>query len=1623
MSRITLNELHREILSNLTQEWLLDRLNLTEEKVHSLVLNKHFVNKLSTLVNKSEITCTNVLNLCIDIMNNISDVNKSDWLFYVYQYVLNMSFPHAVVIKLDQKLEHSAIIYLQILRTIFESERKNKDFNRFLDFQFLTDQEIRQLRNPNEYLRFKKAFDDNYIYELMRLSFEITHHNTIEHIAGVHFTAMHVGRQLKASGVPIDLGRISGAAAGHDVGKYGCVGEEQKRVAYYHYFYTELWFNKFNIPQIGHVALNHSTWDLELENLPLESLVLIYADFRVKNNNNGTASRMHIFSLKDSFNVILDKLDNVDEAKEKRYKRVYAKLKDFEDYMISKGVDINLISSELSKVTKKDNALLFGDEIVQNFKYMAISHNIDLMYKLSSDESLSILLEAARSENNWKNIRSYLNVFKEYTTYLTPKQKLLTLNFMYDLLMHREGDIRRQASEILGTTIAEFDDEYRKEIPADKQIAQPDMDSIRLWRKYLDMILNPDHKIIDQHRIWIGYSLKTVVGSLINKSNKKYYNAYIDVFLENLSLKETNRDKIFIILDALWRLPYPDMSRHQIEVIVDYISTFFDNDLETTVIALDTIDRITFLLGHDTTYFIKIVDFLSDLKDDEELAVCYLKFKISQHLKLKDSITTFYKNKLHDYSGDLSEIFLMNLKSAVPWIVKSTNVKYVEEFIHDISPISRLHTATHLCNLVKVSAVEYVRNQAGKALLSLAPLLSIDQRNDVAIELLRGLDIEGYEFSKYIPRYLGELMLYLHPKELDESIDDYEIYAKDRSSRTIPLILNTVAFIIEHYNKYPQRFPESKKIYDARLEKMIGILMAGLSNYDENIRQEAFYFIGKNIFNSEILTLEEKHYIFKKINKKLLTLLSEKDLTDVFFISNSASLNHIYRFISDYTFFIGEMKYIDKTKAAFFPGTFDPFSVGHKQIVKEIKSLGFEVYLALDEFSWSKKTQPRLYRRQIANLSIADELNVYLFPDDIPINIANNNDIATLKNLFSNKNIYLVVGSDVIINASAYNKRVTKSSIHSLNHIIFRRSSSISTEKEEAKTEEISSKIKGDVIQLQLPVHMEDISSSLIREYIDENRDISKLVDPMAQKFIYDYNLYLREPQYKTLIETKPLEIDIIENLTSQIRDEIGHHIFVHTDLYKNTGEDINDKKIKFLIIRETSTKGKILGFSAFHFIKLTELYREFKNTQVTEHIREVASGKILIIDGIYINQENTHSDLEQILITETLAHGLEEDLTYAVYHNILTNVDSKQIHEILDLQGFIKLPVDNQGHDVYGVDMRKTVSLMLNVKSFLKEPFNKNERIMSVANETRKRLQKSLTTLYPGSLVLTFNNAMLHHKLTKKICEANNVSNMPYDKRNLGELMCVPFGNFLQGKIVPNTVTKSLHTEKMFFPDLSGFKIGEYPNYPALIDQIKTIKSFDRSVILVDDLLHKGYRIKAIEPLFRKENIIIQKTIVGILSGRGKEIMDVKGRDVDGAYFIPNLRLWFNENLMYPFLGGDTILRSSSEKLSLIQSVNLILPYVAPAFIKETDSTAIFDLSLVCLENARDIMMAIEREYQKIYERTLTLGRLSEITISARYPDKGNELKYNFNVKPSVYIKNDIDELIRIKDIVKQRI
>ena len=77
--------------------------------------------------------------------------------------------------------------------------------------------------------------------------------------------------------------------------------------------------------------------------------------------------------------------------------------------------------------------------------------------------------------------------------------------------------------------------------------------------------------------------------------------------------------------------------------------------------------------------------------------------------------------------------------------------------------------------------------------------------------------------------------------------------------------------------------------------------------------------------------------------------------------------------------------------------------------------------------------------------------------------------------------------------------------------------------------------MSGKIRELKLPVYLEDISSTRIRENIDLGRDISNLIDPVAQNFIYDNSLYLREPQYKNVFERKNIRFDPLKQRGSGV--------------------------------------------------------------------------------------------------------------------------------------------------------------------------------------------------------------------------------------------------------------------------------------------------------------------------------------------------------------------------------------------------------------------------------------------------------------------------------------------------------
>ena len=1545
---------------------------------------------------RERLSCTHILALCTPILDRICpEPPERGWGPFCYQYICGVMFPENGFAPEAERCGSGAEFYLTVLQILLDQERAALPFDPMLDFQFLTEEEYELCDKAREYRRFLAAWRGEFLYELMRLGMEVTPFKTLSHISGVHYIAMTAARGLAAAGVEVDLALISAAAAAHDVGKFGCRPGE--RVPYLHYYYTDQWLLERKMEDISHIASNHSTWDLELESLSAESLLLIYADFRSKSERDKQGNEVVVlYPLDQSFQVILSKLDNVDRKKRRRYEFVYGKLHDFEDYMRRLGVDVDLTGASQSPAPSKDPALMGPDETLDSLILLSVEHNLKLMHMLSNEQKFGNIIEGARSAKSWQQLRAYLNVFEEYFTYLSVRQKTQALSFLYELLMHREGDIRRQAGALIGQIIARFHLVYRKEIPADAQNDPAEEVPFTLWSQYLDMIIFPDHKTTPQQRSHISYTLKLVVESMLYHARPGDIPRFLDVLLSYYGdPTHTDADTAFTLLDAARYLPPKYYGEETREKLVDFAAHFSAaDDPKLVTAALQFLRETVRNIPRSHPQMTRIARIAADTPS-RQLTTVFLKCRILRRAgwEVSPLEQTLYHTDI------TSEVFLDNLKIATPWIVKVAGVELLRDQVEHGLKGHILHIATHFSNLVKVSERVVVRHTAGSALVHTLSLLRREQRNEVVVELGKGLEMGQYEISKYIPQYLGEAALYLHPSELDEQVLWLKSLLGSPNDSAVAGALNTIAVLLQHYPSYKERFSEKREVYEARRQELLGLLLQGLAHYRETVRQEALLVTGKLLFESSILDMEEKARLFALCYRKLLFLTRESHRQDGLTLFYRASaLAHINRFIALRRLDHGPFAFETPRKIAFFPGTFDPFTLSHKGIVHAIRDLGFEVYLAVDEFSWSKKAQPHLIRRQIVNLSIAGDFHVHLFPDDIPVNIANPADLRRLTQLFPNQQVYIVAGSDVVANASSYQAQPQPYSIHQMNHVIFRRAG----EKELPAPLPIT----GQVIQLQLPPHLEDISSTRIRENVDLNRDISNFIDPVIQDFIYQNGLYLRDSQDKPMLGMGDLDFQWVDELDGELFSLLSS-IWPERTAGLSAARSKGDQ---LLILRGT-TDSNPLGFVCYRLLSTSQLFDALEDNELADRIRLRSAGDVLLITALGVDYSTAQrKDLGHLLLCELIAWALERECVYAVCRTRSGQLEPA-MDALLTRMGFVAREGDAP---IREVDMRAPTVLIQNLSTAIQEPLNRNPRVLAAIRRGHERLQLALTGLYPGSLVLTLSSDIIHHRLLKKITDYNHVPITPTSPRILGESMCVPFGKMLRGRIVPNTVTKTIHTDKVFTPDLKESTLEAFPYYAPIPSQIRTIKSFNRPVILVDDLMHPGFRFKVLGPILKKEEVPIQVVLVGVLSGYGKDLMRAWDQPVDAVYFLPRLGQWFVEATLYPFIGGNTVRRPNSPVPGLLPGINHILPYAAPAYQEACGRDAVVQLSRCCLESALDLMRALEQEYRILYGRNLTLSRLPEAVILPLCPDKGTCLHYDPNLSASVYLENDLEQLLR---------
>src|SRR5690606_35394866 len=156
-------------------------------------------------------------------------------------------------------------------------------------------------------------------------------------------------------------------------------------------------------------------------------------------------------------------------------------------------------------------------------------------------------------------------------------------------------------------------------------------------------------------------------------------------------------------------IPVESLDEERLQTLFMYTIKQLDSDnIEVRLATLDGISQMLVKTQH--IYFIASIRnwLIAHLEKSEIPAENYLKYIIGKKINISPNYLEILNANYEE--GETSEIFLENLKTATEWVKKKINIDTLYDQVVQNPSSKGLHTAMHLCNLLKVSAVERVRN-------------------------------------------------------------------------------------------------------------------------------------------------------------------------------------------------------------------------------------------------------------------------------------------------------------------------------------------------------------------------------------------------------------------------------------------------------------------------------------------------------------------------------------------------------------------------------------------------------------------------------------------------------------------------------------------------------------------------------------------------------------------------------------------------------------------------------------------------------------------------------------------------------------------------------------------------
>lgn len=373
--------------------------------------------------------------------------------------------------------------------------------------------------------------------------------------------------------------------------------------------------------------------------------------------------------------------------------------------------------------------------MVTALRRTAVDHNIRLMHRLGHEQLFGNTLEAARGEKNPARLQAYVSIFEEYFTYWNASQKQQTLDFLYELLLIPDGDIRRRPPPSSDASWPPSAWAIRRSPrPTPRRTRRKTCPS-SCGRSTWKSSSTRDRRLTPRQISMIRYQAKTAADALLMNCSDADAPRFAGELFRHYRRPGTGgrrcglcpaghgaepaagpgirrgsarADRLFRLVAGTGR-PAPEGRRLR---LFHHLLTALDPN------------------GRDAAAITAAVE-AADCQGSTPLL--FLQARLGERLGLDVSI----QRSLLDRQDVVSNVFLDNLKTATHWVLKAVGVEYLLGQVEQGDRANVLHIATHFSNLMKVSENIVVRRLAGASLLAIAPALTPDRRNEVAVELSR----------------------------------------------------------------------------------------------------------------------------------------------------------------------------------------------------------------------------------------------------------------------------------------------------------------------------------------------------------------------------------------------------------------------------------------------------------------------------------------------------------------------------------------------------------------------------------------------------------------------------------------------------------------------------------------------------------------------------------------------------------------------------------------------------------------------------------------------------------------------------------------------------------------------